>query len=208
MLDFIAAPANLPFSVALLVMLMIGAVEALGLGASAVHLDIDADAHVEGGGDLLGWLGVGRVPLLMLLVVFLAVFGLFGLALQQVAGPLSPGLAAAIAAVAALPLTGIGARGLARIMPHDETTAVSLDTLVGKRGAITIGTARRGSPAQARVRDAHGQPHYVMVEPHDDAHPHGEGETILLVRREGNIFIAIGEADGLTGHHAPSFRIG
>src|SRR5687768_5609748 len=87
MFEIIAAPANLPFAVALLVMLMIGAVEALGLGASAVHLDAHAD--MDGGGDLLGWLGIGRVPLLMLLVVFLALFGLAGLAIQQFAGPLS-----------------------------------------------------------------------------------------------------------------------
>ena len=193
MLEIIAAPANLPFSVALLVMLLIGAVEALGLGASAVHLDMHAD--VDGGGDLLGWLGVGRVPLLMLLVVFLALFGLAGLAIQQFAGPLPWWIAVPGAAAAALPLTGLGARGLARIMPGDETTAVSLDSLVGRRGTITIGTARRGSPAQARVADVHGQVHYVMVEPYDDDHSIGQGETVRLDRRDGNIFIAVGRTD-------------
>ena len=206
MLEFIAAPENLPFAVALLVMLLIGAVEALGLGASAAHLDVDADAHI--GGDLLGWLGVGRVPLLMLLVVFLAAFGLLGLALQQAAGPLGPGIAAAIAGAAALPVTGLGARGLARIMPRDETTAVSLDTLVGRRGTITVGTARRGSPAQARVRDVHGQPHYVMVEPHDENHPLAEGETVLLIRRDGHLFTGLGAADGLTPHIHEQLRTG
>jgi hypothetical protein len=193
MLEIIAAPANLPFSVALLLMLMIGAVEALGLGASAVHLDLHADA--DGGGDLLGWLGIGRVPLLMLLVVFLALFGLTGLAIQQFAGPLPSWVAVPAAAAATLPLTGFGARGLARIMPGDETTAVSLDSLVGRRGTITIGTARRGSPAQARVADIHGLAHYVMVEPYDDDQAIGEGETVRLDRREGNIFIAVGRTD-------------
>ncbi|HEY0043560.1 MAG TPA: YqiJ family protein [Allosphingosinicella sp.] len=212
MLEFIAAPANLPFTVALLVMLMIGAVEALGLGASAAHLDIDADAHF--GGELLDWLGVGRVPLLILLVVFLAIFGMVGLTLQQVAesllgNPVTPWIAGPAAALAALPLTGIGARGLARILPQDETTAVSIDSLLGKRGTITIGTARRGSPAQARVRDIHGQPHFVMVEPHDEAHPIGEGETVLLVRRDRHVFIGLGAADGITPHAAaPQLRIG
>jgi membrane protein implicated in regulation of membrane protease activity len=163
---------------------------------------VDANAD---GPDLLAWLGVGRVPILMLLVVFLALFGMAGLAAQQIAAALkgaamSPSLASAIAVVAALPLTGIGARGLARIMPQDETTAVGLDSLVGKRGTVTIGTARRGSPAQVRVRDVHGQAHYVMVEPHDAAHPLPEGATVLLARREGHIFIGLGEADGITPH--------
>ena len=209
MFDFLAAPANLPFSVALAVMLLIGLVEAVGLGASAAHLDIDAD-----GGDLLGWLGVGRVPLLMVLVVFLAAFGLAGLALQQLVAsllgaPVSPWLASAGAVAAALPLTGLGARALARIMPQDETTAVGLDELVGKRGTITIGIARRGSPAKARVHDVHGQTHYVMVEPHDENHPFAEGETVLLVHRDGHIFTGIGEADGLTPHATalPPLRI-
>jgi membrane protein implicated in regulation of membrane protease activity len=193
MLEIIAAPANLPFAVALLVMLLIGAVEALGLGASAVHLDMNAD--VDGAGDLLGWLGIGRVPLLMLLVVFLALFGLAGLAIQQFAGPLPLWIAVPGAIAAALPLTGLGARGLARIMPGDETTAVSLDDLVGRRGTITIGTARRGSPAQARVSDIHGQVHYVMVEPYDDDQSLGQGETVRLDRRDGNIFIAVGRTD-------------
>lgn len=209
MLAFILAPENLPFAVALLVMLLIGLVEALGLGLSAAHVDLHLDAHGDGP-DLLAWLGVGRVPILMLLVIFLAFFGLAGLLVQEAAaaaagGPLSPALASAVAVLASLPLTGVGARGLARIMPRDETTAVSLDSLVGKRGTVTVGTARRGSPAQVRVRDSFGQSHYVMVEPHDEAHPLGQGTTVLLARREGNIFIGLGEADGILPHAHEQF---
>ena len=208
MLELMTAPANLPFSAALAVMLLIGLAEAVGLGASAAHID----AHIDGDTDLLAWLGVGRVPLLILLVVFLTLFGLLGLAIQQVAtnltaAPLSLAIAIPAAALAALPATGLLSRGLARILPRDETTAVSLDTLVGKRGTITIGTARRGSPAQARVRDVHGQSHYVMVEPQNEDHPIGEGETVLLVRRDGHVFTALGPADGLTPHIHEQIRI-
>ena len=39
-----------------------------------------------------------------------------------------------------------------------------------------------------------------MVEPHDDDAVYKEGETVLLVRREGAIFIGLGEAHGLTPH--------
>ncbi len=60
-----------------------------------------------------------------------------------------------------------------------------------------IGTARRGSPAQARVSDVHGQVHYVMVEPYDDDHSFGQGDTVRLDRRDGNIFIAVPRADRL-----------
>jgi hypothetical protein len=199
MFDFLLVPENLPFAVALALMLMIGAVEALGLGASAAHLDLHADTP---GGDLLGWLGVGQVPVLMLLVVLLALFGMIGIGVQQVAegllgSPLSPWLAAPLAFLASLPLLGICASGLARIMPGDETTAVSLDSLVGKRAEVTVGAARRGSPAQARVRDTHGQVHYVMIEPLTDDAQVRAGETVLLVSREGGIFIGLSEGDAL-----------
>jgi hypothetical protein len=212
MLEIVTAPANLPFSAALAVMLLIGLAEAIGLGASAAHLDLGADAHAEGP-DLLAWLGVGRIPLLVLLVVFLTFFGLLGLTVQQLAeslagAPLALWIAVPAAAVAALPLTGLGSRALARILPRDETTAVSLDSLVGKRGSITIGTARRGSPAQARVRDVHGQVHYVMVEPQNEDHPIGQGEAVLLIRRDGHIFTALGPADGLTPHIHEQLRTG
>jgi hypothetical protein len=195
MLDFFLLPGNLPFSVALLVMLMIGAAEAVGLGVGGVHVDMHADLHAEGP-DLLAWLGIGKVPLLVVLVVLLALFGLIGMAIQQLAvafwgAPLSPWLAAPAALVGALPLTGIGARGLARILPADETTAIGLGQLVGRRAEIVIGEAKRGSPARAKVRDLHGQTHYVMVEPTDDDLSLATGDTALLVRREGELFYGL-----------------
>jgi hypothetical protein len=199
MLDFILAPQNLPFSVALLVMLLIGVVEAIGLGAGAAQLDLGADA---GGGDLLGWLGIGEVPLLILLVVFLALFGMIGITIQQIVAalagvPMAPWNAAALAFVATLPLLGFSARRLGRILPRDETTAVGLDNLLGKRATVTVGVARRGSPAQARVRDVHGQMHHVMMEPNGDGDAVAQGETVLLVRREGDLFIGLPEGDAL-----------
>jgi hypothetical protein len=198
MLEFMLAPENLPFAVALVLMLMIGLVEAVGLGAGAVHLDADAD--VDAG--LLAWMGVGRIPLLMAIVVLLALFGLIGIAFQQLAtaflgAPLSPWIAAPAAFVASLPLTGFAARGLARILPQDETTAIPLDDLIGRRATIVVGTARIGSPARASVRDHHGQTHYVMVEPTDERESVGEGRCVLLVRREGDIFIGLAEGEPL-----------
>lgn len=192
MLEFLGAGENLPFAVALALMLLIGAVEAVGLSAGMAGHEID----VDGDGDWLGWLGVGRIPLLMLLVVLLACFGLIGLIGQQIAlgvtGSLLPGwIAAPVAGVAALPVTGLIARGLGRILPQDETTAIDPGELVGFTATIVIGRATPGSPAKARVRDHYGQTHYVMAEPDNHGHAFGEGDEVLLVRRDGNIFRAI-----------------
>lgn len=201
MIEFFLLPENLPFSVALLVMLMIGAAEAIGLGGAAVHTDGHADIGGDGP-DLLGWLGVGRVPLLIILVVLLALFGLIGIGFQEIAatligGPLSPWLAAPVALLVALPLTGICARGLALILPQDETTAIGLGSLVGRRAEIVIGEARRNSPARGRVRDVHGQTHYVMIEPTGDDEALPAGATVLLVRREGELFFGLPDVNPL-----------
>lgn len=192
MLEFLAAGENLAFVIALGTMVLIGLVEAVGLGSSALGHDLDIDGH----GEWLGWLGFGRLPLLMLLVVFLACFSVIGLVGQQIAlsaiGTLLPGwIAIPAAGVAALPATGGMARIVGAIMPRDETTAIGIDQLIGLHAHILVGTAAAGSPAKARVRDFHGQTHYVMVEPDTPDTRFTEGTEILLVRRENQVFRAI-----------------
>ncbi len=191
--ELLGAPENVVFSAAIVLMLLIGVVQLIGLGG-----DFGADVHADG--DLLSWLGVGRLPLMMLLVVFLAVFGVVGLIGQQLLNDwfglrLSPWIAVPGAAVVALPLTGFAAGGLAQILPHDETTAVPIDVLVGQRAQIIVGRATIGSPARARAEDHHGQAHYVMVEPNSADEQFEEGDTVLLVRLEGDRFRAIGRGD-------------
>ena len=193
MLEVIAAPQSIIFVVALTLMLLIGVIELVGLGAG--HFDLHVDTG-DLGGDMLSWLGVGRLPFLMLLVVFLASFGTLGLVVQQASHDLQgtlidPLLAVPAAAAAALPATGLLARVLARILPTDYTTAIPLDALVGRRGTIVTGDATAGSAARARVTDHHGQHHYVMVEPNAPEGRLNEGDTVLLVSRTGELFHAI-----------------
>jgi hypothetical protein len=195
---FLAAPDNIAFVSALLLMILIGAVQLVGFGG---HLsDLDADLDADGDLNLLGWLGFGKLPLLMLLVVFLAIFAMVGLIGQQASqdwlGMLQPGwIAVPAAGVAALPLTGLAARLLAPILPRDFTTAIAIDDLIGEVARVTTGRARHGSPARARVEDHHGQAHYVMVEPDNEGQTFEEGELVLLVRREGDLFRAISRGD-------------
>ncbi|WP_322963904.1 YqiJ family protein [Sphingomonas fuzhouensis] len=190
MLDVLIAPQAVVFTAALMLMLAIGVIEALGLGASGLDLDLDLDSG------LLDWLGVGRVPLLVILIAFLASFGIFGLAGQQIAQGLTGTflpvwLAVPGAALVSVPVTaGLGSV-LARLMPHDETTAFDVEDLVGRQGVITVGRAAIDSPARTRVLDPHGQPHHVLVEPNDPAAIFEEGDTVLLVRREGACFRAV-----------------
>ncbi len=202
------ADHNLPFAVALLFMVLLAAVQAIGLDFTGdADLDIgtdidaglDADFDADGlpgggiGAFIAGVLGFGRVPLTIWLATFLFAFAAIGVSGQALSenllgAPMDALVAAVLAAVAAAPVTSVLVRPLGRILPRDETTAVTLDSLVGRRAEVTTGTSRAGSPARSRVNDMHGHPHYVMVEPHDDSADIVEGEQVLLVRREGEVF--------------------
>jgi hypothetical protein len=186
-------PAYLPFAFSFVLMIGIGLIEAIGLGLG--HLDLDGDVDTDGG--FFTWIGLGgEVPILIWLTSLLACFTIVGIALQQGAtalagAPLFWGLACGLALVSGAMLNTIAVNALVRIMPGFETTAISTDDLLRARGTILEGTARRGSPARAKVIDRYGQAHYVMVEPHDDAAAIASGETALLVRREGKLFYAL-----------------
>lgn len=203
MLAFLGASENVAFVTAIVLMLLIGVVQLIGLGdhlGGDFDADLHADIHADGDFNVLSWLGVGRLPLLMLLIVFLAIFGIAGLILQQAVSdwagsPLDAWVAGPAVAIAALPLTGFAARGLARILPQDHTTAVPLEVLIGTTAQVITGRATLGSPARARAEDHHGQAHYVMVEPDHSGQVFEEGERVLLVRREGDLFRAISRGD-------------
>ena len=195
------APESWPFLVATIVLLALTLLEGLSLlaGFSASHWFDSLLPEAPGGGfdSVLGWLHVGKVPVLVLLVLFLAGFAIAGFALNMVAQALTggglPALVTAPAAfVAALPVVRGGGAALARVIPKDETFAVSLDSLVGRVAAVVSGTARPGFPAQAKVTTEHGQTLYVMVEPDSAEQTFTSRDSVLLVRRvSGTRFHAI-----------------
>ena len=202
------APHNLPFLIAFGALALVALVALSGVGDA---LDGAGDFDPGGGLDAGGFgealstlLGFGRVPLMVWIACLLFTFGTVGLIgqalLESTLGmPLPAALAALLAGGAALPLNGLTVRPLAAVMPRDETTAVSLDALVRRDAEIQIGTARTGSPARAKVIDVHGQAHFVMVEPHDAATELQTGETVLLVRREGETFFGVHYESPLLG---------
>lgn len=191
------APESAPYLIATLVMLMIAMIEGVALlvGMSASHwldslLPDDADG-VEGVADsFLGWLHVGRVPVLVLIVIFLAAFAVVGFMVNIVVhgliGHYIPALLGApLALVAALPVVRFTGRVLAKALPKDQSSAVSMDSLVGRIATIVGGTARIGHAAQARVTTEFGQVLYVMVEPDSADTTFGANEPVLLVKRVG-----------------------
>lgn len=209
MLEFILAGQNLPFSVALAVMLCIAVLEGVGalfgLAVSTFfetlipEFDMDVDGPDVNSATTLShffsWLRVGKVPFLILIIIFLTGFGLLGLLTQQaslgITGSLLPAWIAVIPAfLLALPCVRIFGGVFATLMPKDETEATSEESFIGRIAVITLGKAKKGSPAEARLQDEYGQDHYIMVEPDDDS-IFEAGSQVLVVAKVGTIYSAI-----------------
>ncbi|WP_296719507.1 OB-fold-containig protein [Erythrobacter sp.] len=201
-------PHNLPFLIAFGALAVIALLQLAGVSEvveGAGEFDAPDGLEVGGFGEALTTLlGLGRVPLLIWLAALLFVFATIGVTGQMVlagvlGAPLSAGWAALLAGGAALPLNSLAMRPLAAILPRDETTAIDIDDLIRRDAEIQIGTARAGSPARAKVIDRHGQAHFVMVEPHDQTLELNAGDTVLLVRREGQTFYGVHYESPLLG---------
>lgn len=156
-----------------------------------IETDLDGPDPVAGEtagvGGMLSWLGLTEAPLAIWLAGFLTAFGLSGYALQGILNAvIGAPLPALLASVIALPFgLAIGARFarlIGRLMPKLETTAISSRSYGGRRGVITVGTARRGNPAQARLTDGYGNSHYTMVEPMKDGDAFPQGTEIATIR--------------------------
>ena len=197
-----------PFTVALLVAGGLLVIEVIGalMGAmpsdmldGALDLDADADVDAEVGepglAGPLGWLGFGRVPALVIVFSLLLSFGLAGLVLQWLAGTVLggpvPGAVASVPAfLAALPITRGLARGIARVLPSEETEASAAAGFVGQVATLGAASARQGLPAEAKLTDAHGQTHYVRVVP-EEGQALPAGSAVLLVTKQGGVFGAV-----------------
>jgi hypothetical protein len=192
-------PQTMPFGVAMVVMIGLGVIEGVGLFVSlslSELLDRSfalEEIDMEGP---LGWLHVGKVPMLVLLILFLLGFAISGYAIQIFCHALFGSYIPTLLAVVPATLIGFsnvhGLGGLlARIIPKDETTAVSEQTLIGRAGVIVTGTARQGFAAQVKVKDQFGNAHYLMVEPDVAGEEFEEGSEVLIVKKQGAIFRGI-----------------
>ena len=219
MIEFLLASENMPFTIALTVLIGIGLLEGvsvvIGFGISSFleSLFPDFDMNVPDTietpsimSTFLGWLGIGRVPALVLLLVFLTSFGLLGLALQSciksVTGHLAPSILVIwFPLISSFPLVRFSSRILGRFVIKDETSAVSEDSFIGLVATVSLGTAEQGKPAEAKLTDRFGQTHYLMVEPDLADEKFTATHTVLIVRRSGSVFKVIAAPVSMSEPH-------
>ncbi|MBB1316366.1 YqiJ family protein [Shewanella sp. SR43-4] len=208
MLAFLSAHGNVPFSIALVIVIMLGTFELIAMIAGLsifsaldnslsvdTDVDMDAETSITGMTGLLGWLCLDRLPLLIWLVLILSSFAIAGYVINftslQISAALLPQLITVpIAFIITLISSHFLGNAVANILPKNETSAISVDSLVGCVATITQGRAVKGMPTEAVARDEFQQKHYVLVEPERLGIEFVRGAEVVLLARKGKVWTA------------------
>lgn len=179
------------------------------IGGDDDFLDLDADteADVDGGmgaAHFLGWLGIGKVPLILLLATDLCLWGLTGWMLNAIAAHFLGFIPVAVLGLGgiifilslgfALQMGGLISRPLGKLFAAFGEDASS-DRLVGCLGTVSSKTLPRtseGKIGQVDVSDANKNlvtvgatiPQWATVIPH-------RGQQVLIIDRREDGFVAI-----------------
>jgi membrane protein implicated in regulation of membrane protease activity len=199
--DILLAPDVRPFAISAAIMLTLGGIELLtmivGFSISEIigkDFALETESHSAIGGLFL-WINAGRLPLLILMILALGVFAISGFLLQAVAHSVGTAVPVALAAIAAaaisLPAIRVTSRGIARVIPRDETYVVDEADFVGHVGEVSIGPLDQGLPGKVRLKDVFGNWHSVAARASPDSTPLPVGASVLLVDRDAKCFIAI-----------------
>jgi hypothetical protein len=198
--DILLAPDVRPFAVAAAIMLALGGIELLAtlVGFSLSHIGKDIEVETDSGSGLGGlflWINAGRLPLLILIILALGVFSIAGFFLQGLAHSVGISIPAAVAALAAaalsLPAIRVSSRGIARVIPRDETYAVDEADFIGHVAEVSIGPLDQGLPGRVRLKDVFGNWHSLVARASPESTPLPVGASVLLVDRDAKSFIAI-----------------
>jgi hypothetical protein len=164
--------------------------------ASGAETDGAGHATPTGFAAVLDFLGVGRVPLAIVLPSFWLIWSFVGFVVNSLLDQLIKAQSAyvlvsiVVAAGSAIFVTRIVARALHRIMPRTETYGVAREDLVGSIGVAGYPgvSARFG---EARVHDQHGNQHSVACRLRKDGPAVGPGGTVLLIEydRVNRVFL-------------------
>lgn len=205
MLEFFTSNANIIFNIAIAIVLILGLLECLGLllGVSlsafmdnlspfdielSSEINKSADISDTGVSQVFNWLSLDKLPLMIWLVVFLTSFAVLGYVLNFISykmfGFSFPSyISVPIAIFMGLIATGRLGNSLSRLIPKNQSSAVSVSSFSGQIATIISGTARVGSPAEGRVVDEFNQKHYVLIEPMEPKCKFVAGERVLLIKK-------------------------
>ena len=216
-MEYLFAWQNLIFLISLAVGLLLVFGSAFGGGDHDADHDVDHDVGHDAGHDhdghrgavdpgeahegfvlkALSLLGVGRVPLVAVLMMMALLFGGFGMICNTIMaaiglpawlyGPIS----IAAAGIATLTLTGRAVKVLNRFMPTNETYRVSRHDLAGSTGTLLF-PADAVTTTTAQVKDHEGNVHNIQCRTSKGALPKG-GKILVIEYDEENKLYLVAE---------------
>ncbi|MDY6897575.1 MAG: DUF1449 family protein [Cyanobacteriota bacterium] len=198
-------PANLPYWVFLgmgVLLFLFVIVSGGGDDDVDIDADVDTDADFDLNGLFLGWIGIGKAPLILLLAIDLSLWGLFGWMLNVWLGGIlnqvpSGGwnfIVLILSMFLSLFTGGLIARPVGKIFAEfGEDT--SSDRLIGRNGTVssaTIPVEKQGRIGQVDVIDKSGNlvtinaniPEWATVIPR-------HGEAVIVIDRQQDVYFAI-----------------
>ena len=144
----------------------------------------------------LSVLGIGKVPLSLVLVSWCYIWGVAGYASNLMFSSFLPAalyawLSLGVAGAGALVLTRYLAGGLARVLPRTETYGVYTADLVGRPAVVRYAVTPTFGTAQ--LYDEHGTMHEVDCRTRPDGTPIPSGTRVALVEYDEarQVFIAV-----------------
>lgn len=154
-----------------------------------VHADLNGNGIPDfleaGNGDWGDLVNPGKVPWLVLLVLFTASFSIIGYSIQWVTlglidQLLSPLIVAPVSLASSLPFVSSGSKHLSRILPRDESNAITIESLMGKSGVVNTGPINNVEFGFARFTDDHGVDHNICVISEGEENIDNGSKVVLL----------------------------
>ncbi|MBD2438614.1 OB-fold-containig protein [Nostoc sp. FACHB-110] len=198
--------ANLPYWIFLGmgILLFLGMIIS-GQAGQDVDLDADADVEFDADGDsefsfgqLLGWVGIGKAPLILLLATDLSFWGIFGLAFNTWFANQITSLISLIILFSSLLLSLFLGRLIAQPIGKifaEFSEDTSSDRLIGRVGTVSsayIPVEQQGKIGQVNVIDAKRNFLTISAVLADWATTAPQrGEKVLIIEHKSRIYVVI-----------------
>lgn len=200
MWSFVCLSQNLPFTIAIVIVILVAFLEIIGLvlgsGFTPLLESLFSSVEISALDKFSAWLKISQLPILVWIILFLTTFGLIGLSLQMglnaYTGTILPALPMSVLSfIITLPIVRVCAGALEKLLTHNESTAIALDDLIGSIAIVTLGTATHTQPTSAKVKDAFGHTHYILLAPLSPTQTLVEKDAVLITKRVNNMYLGI-----------------
>jgi hypothetical protein len=165
-----------------------------GLLSLLDHLlpDASPDNHFGAFFDILHWAKHKNVPVSIWVSIVLSVFSVIGFIIQTVAymklgGAINMFIVSIIALTPAIFIAKWVSDVFGSFMFVDSTVAVTVNDLIGCDASIVIGVSTKETPAECKIIDKHGKPHYMMAVPFNASDTFSREDSLTIFEVNGNL---------------------